>query len=133
MQDRTLEVVGGGLAEWPSGTGPRGETVAPCAFVDAAAAPELLELPALFHSDPPAWRATGTWIVADDDVRFLRIEIPGPAPIIANLVFRGPRRAPFIAAVERAGGLYVCPTTASRGLDARLARDASFPVDLRRE
>ena len=130
MEGLTVEVVGGGLAEWPSGTGPRGETIAPCAFVDAGAAPELLELPACFHADPRGWRATGLWGTAEDGSRLLRIEVATSPTLVANLIFRGPRQAPFLGAVERAGSLYVCPTTARRGVNARLARDFSFPVNL---
>jgi hypothetical protein len=46
----TVELVGGGLAEWPPGKGPRGETIAPAAFVDVTGAEHLLELPRHFHA-----------------------------------------------------------------------------------
>jgi hypothetical protein len=126
----TLDVVGGGLSEWPSATGPRGEAVAPCAFVNVAGRPELLELAAQFHADPAAWRATGRWGSAGDAPRSLLVEVETPEPRRFELLFRAPRQEPFLAAVDRAGSLYVCPTTPSRGVNARLARDASFPVDL---
>ena len=125
-----LEVVGGGLAEWPSGTGPRGETVAPCAFVDARAAPDLLALPDLFRLDPGAWRATAHWDTAADGSRLLRVIVSVPRAVTADLRFRAPRQGPFLEAIERAACLYVCPTTPQQGVNARLARDASFPVDL---
>ena len=134
METLLVDVVGGGLAEWPSATGPRGETIAPCAFVDASAAPDLLALPALFQADPHGWQAVGHWSNAEDGSRLLVLELTAPRTRVVTLVFRGPRQAPFIAAVERAGTLYICPTTPAQGVNARLARDASFAaVVVRRE
>jgi hypothetical protein len=124
----TVDLVGGGLAEWPSGKGPRGETIAPAAFVDVTGAEALLELPHAFHAAGiAAWRAVGS----------LRAEPPAldvtvTAPVEASFhVPLDPRRhAALITAVLRDGGIYIVPTTPRHGINARLARDSGVWVEV---
>jgi hypothetical protein len=124
-----LELVGGGLAEWPAGQGPRGETLAPAAFVDASGHDDLLDLPHRFHEAGAAgWDCAGTW-----EVEPLALVVRVRAPLEA--AFRIPldpaRHAALIVSILRDGVLYLCPTTPRLGINARLARDHSFfcPVD----
>ena len=126
----TVELVGGGLAEWPSGKGPRGETIAPAAYIDVSAAPHLLELPHHFHAaGMDGWRAAAVW-----EVEPLALAVTVSAPVEAS--FRVPldatRHVALINAVLRDGGIYVCPTTPRLGINARLARDHSVWVDVDR-
>lgn len=119
-----VELVGGGLAEWPPGQGPRGETIAPAAFVDAGGHDDLLALPHYFRAvGLDAWQCTGTW-EADPLALVVRVRIPVQA------VFRVPldpaRHAPLIDAILRDGALYICTTSLRLGINARLARDHSF-------
>ncbi|MGI8970218.1 MAG: hypothetical protein ACR2HB_05870 [Dehalococcoidia bacterium] len=126
----TATVVGGGLAEWDPGKGPRGETVAPCAYVDAGNLPALLELPPLFHRDPTHWQAAGRWLTRVDTQHALLIQVTSPTVAEFTIVFGHARMAPFLAAIERSGSFYLCPTTAKLGVNARLARDHSVPVEI---
>lgn len=121
----SVELVGGGLAEWPSGKGPRGETIAPCAYIDVSGAEHLLELPHQFHAAGDAWRAHGSWQQVP-----LALTVTVTAPVTAE--FQVPldaaKHGALINAVRRDGGIYVCTTTPRHGINARLARDQSFWV-----
>ena len=128
MDTDTVELVGGGLAEWPPGKGPRGETIAPAAFVDVSAAEQLLELPHHFHAAGIAgWQARGTW-----ETEPLALTVAVSAPLAAS--FRVPldahKHAALINAVLRDGGIYIVATTPRFGINARLARDQSVWVDV---
>ncbi len=118
-----LELVGGGLAEWPSGQGPRGETIAAAAFIDATAHPAIAELPHRFHEAGAGWMCAGH-IQGDPPALVVRVSAP------VEIAFRVPvdsvRHAPLLSALHRDGGLYLCPTTVRLGINARLARDHSF-------
>ena len=118
------------MAEWPSGKGPRRETIAPAAYVDVSAAPHLLNLPHHFHAaGMSGWQASGAW-----EAEPLALVVTISAPVEAS--FRVPldatRHAALINAVLRDGGIYVCPTTPRLGINARLARDHSVWVDVDR-
>lgn len=119
-----IELVGGGLAEWPSGRGPRGETIAPAGFLDVSDHEALLALPRLFReTGQTTWQCAATW-----EAKPLALVVQVHAPVEAG--FRVPldpvRHAALIDAVLRHGGLYLCPTTPRLGINARLARDHSF-------
>lgn len=119
-----IELVGGGLAEWPPGRGPRGETIAPVAFLDVSQHESLLQLPRLSHdTGQTTWQCAATW-----EAEPLALVVQVHAPVGAG--FRVPldpaRHAALIDAVLRHGGLYLCPTTPRLGINARLARDHSF-------
>lgn len=134
-----LELVGGGLAEWPSGQGPRGESIAPAAFVDASDHDHLLALPHRFHEvGASRWDCIGVWEVGGAAASERRAASPPPpavtllvrvrAPVAAafRIPFQPARHRPLIEAMLRDGTLYICPTTPRLGLNARLARDNSF-------
>lgn len=130
MEPETVELVGGGLAEWPPGKGPRGETIAPCAYVDVSGAEHLLELPHQFHAAGLAgWRATGTWEI---DPLALIVTVGEPATAALRIPLQAAKHAALINAVLRDGGLYICTTTPRLGINARLARDNSFWADVDR-
>lgn len=119
-----VELVGGGLAEWPSGQGPRGETVAPAAYIDVSGHEALLELPHRFHEATAAtWQCTGVWQL---DPPALAVQVSGPATASFRIPLVPARHGPLIDAALREGGLYLCPTTPRHGINARLARDHSF-------
>jgi hypothetical protein len=121
-----LELVGGALAEWPSGQGPRGETIAPAVFVDADGHDDLLALPHQFHAaGMAAWGCEATW-QRDPLALDVRIQAPVPAGFRVRLDPNKPGRVALIEAILRDGTLYICPTSPKLGLNARLARDHSF-------
>jgi len=126
----TVELVGGGLAEWPSGKGPRGETIAPAAFVDVSGAEGLLELPHQFHAaGVAAWRAAG--VLVEDPPR-LDITVMAPVQAAFRVPLDARRHAALVAAMLRDGGIYVVPTTPRHGINARLARDNGVWVEVDR-
>ena len=126
----TVELVGGGLAEWPPGRGPRGETIAPAAYVDVSGAEHLLELPHQFHGVGVAgWRASGVW---EREPFGLVIGVTAPVAAAFRVPLNAAKHAALISAVLRDGGIYVCTTTPRLGINARLARDNSFWVDVDR-
>jgi hypothetical protein len=123
----TVELVGGGLAEWPSGKGPRGETIAPAAYVDVSSAPHLLGLPHHFHAaGAGGWQADATW---ETEPLALVVAVNAPVEMSFRVPLDATRHAALINAVLRDGGIYVCPTTPRLGINARLARDHSVWVD----
>jgi hypothetical protein len=124
----TVELVGGGLAEWPQGQGPRGETIAPAAFVDVTGGEHLLELPHHFHrAGIAAWKAR-----ADLQTEPASLTVTVTAPV--EVAFRAPldahKHAALVSAVVRDAGIYIVPTTPRFGINARLARDQSVWVDV---
>jgi hypothetical protein len=124
----SVELVGGGLAEWPSGKGPRGETIAPAAFVDVSGAEDLLDLPHHFHATGIAgWQARATW---EREPLALRVTVETPVAAAFRIPLDARRHAALINAVLRDGGIYVVTTTPRLGINARLARDASVWVDV---
>ncbi|MBI2760653.1 MAG: hypothetical protein HYX51_04410 [Chloroflexi bacterium] len=121
-----LELVGGALAEWPSGQGPRGETIAPAVFVDAEGHDALLALPHQFHAaGAAAWDCVATW-QRDPPALEVRVQTPVSAGFRVVLDPAKPGRVALIEAILRDGALYICPTSPKLGLNARLARDHSF-------
>ncbi len=119
-----VELVGGGLAEWPAGQGPRGESLAAAAFVDASGHDDLLALPHQFHeAGIGGWRCEGVWQV---EPLALVIAVRAPVDVAFRLPFHPARHAALIDAILRDGAVYICPTTPRLGLNARLARDQSF-------
>lgn len=125
-----VELVGGGLAEWPPGQGPRGETIAPAAFVDVSTAPYLLELPHQFHAAGTAgWDARAVW---ETEPLALVVTITKPVEMTFRVPLDGTKHAALINAVLRDGGIYICPTTPRLGIHARLARDHSVWVEVDR-
>jgi hypothetical protein len=119
-----VQLVGGGLAEWPPGRGPRGETIAPAAFLDVSGHEALLALPRLFHdSQPESWQCEGVW---EAEPLALMVSVRAPAEVGFRIPLDPARHAPLIDAALRHGGLYLCPTTPRLGINARLARDHSF-------
>ena len=130
METTTVELVGGGLAEWPPGKGPRGETIAPAAFVDVSGAEHLLELPHSFHAAGIAgWRAEGAW---QTEPLALTVTVSQPSPASFRIPLDAHKHAALINAVLRDGGIYVVPTTPRFGINARLARDQSVWVEVDR-
>ena len=130
MEIDTVELVGGGLAEWPPAKGPRGETIAPAAFVDVSGAEHLLELPHQFHGAGVAvWRAQGTW---QREPLTLTVEVTAPVTASFRIPLDAQKHAALINAVLRDGGIYVVTTTPRLGINARLARDQSVWVDVDR-
>lgn len=126
----TVELVGGGLAEWPSGTGPRGETIAAAAFVDASGAEHLIDLPHRFHEvGSTGWTCRGVW---ERDPLALTITVERPLQASLRIPLDAARHGALVDAILRDGGIYVCPTTPRHGLNARLARDHSFHVEVDR-
>lgn len=126
-----VELVGGGLAEWPSGKGPRGETIAPAAYVDVSGAEHLLDLPHQFHAVGMAvWQARGTW---QTDPLALTITVSAPVEAAFQIPLDAQKHAALINAVLRDGGIYIVTTTPRLGINARLARDQSVWVDVDRE
>jgi hypothetical protein len=126
----TVELVGGGLAEWPSGKGPRGETIAPAAYIDASNAPHLLDLPHAFHAAGMAgWQAHAVW---ETEPLALVVTVSAPTEAAFRVPLDAAKHAALINAVLRDGGIYVCPTTPKHGINARLARDHSVWVDVDR-
>ena len=124
----SVELVGGGLAEWPSGKGPRGETIAAAAYVDVSEAPHLLDLPHQFHgAGIAAWRASATW---EEEPLALVVQVSAPTQATFCIPLDAARHAALINAVLRDGGIYVCPTTPKLGINARLARDHSVWVEV---
>jgi hypothetical protein len=119
-----LELVGGGLAEWPSGQGPRGESIAAAAFVDASGHDELLALPHRFHeAGIEGWECTGVW---EDEPPALVVRVRVPIEAAFRVPIDPTRHAPLVDAALRDGALYICTTSPRLGLNARLARDQSF-------
>ena len=122
-----VELVGGGLAEWPPGKGPRGETIAPAAYVDVTAAEHLLGLPHQFHEVGIAgWQATAAW---EDDPFALVVTIAAPVTASFRVPLDASKHAALVNAVLRDGGIYIVTTLPRLGINARLARDNSFWVD----
>jgi hypothetical protein len=122
----TVELVGGGLAEWPSGKGPRGETIAPAAFVDVTGADHLLDLPHAFHAAGIAgWHANASW---QTEPLALDVTVTAPTGAAFRIPLDPGRHAALITAILRDGGIYVVPTTPRLGINARLARDGSVWV-----
>jgi hypothetical protein len=122
----SVELVGGGLAEWPSGTGPRGETIAPAAYIDVSESPHLLELPHHFHAAGiAAWQASAVW---EQEPFALAVTVSAPVQAAFRIPLDAARHAALISAVLREGGVYLCPTTPKHGVNARLARDHSVWV-----
>jgi hypothetical protein len=123
---RELELVGGGLAEWPSGQGPRGETIAAAAYVDASGHDDLLALPHRFHeAGADVWRCDGGWEA--DPLAFV-VRVRAPLEAAFRVPLNPSRHAALVEAMLRDGALYLCPTTPRLGINARLARDQSFFV-----
>lgn len=121
-----MELVGGGLAEWPAGQGPRGETIAPAAFVDVTGAEHLLELPHHFHAAGVAgWQARAT---LQPDPPVLSVSVSAPVAVTFQVPLDPGKHAAMIAAVVRDAGIYLVPTTPRFGINARLARDQSIWV-----
>ncbi len=119
-----VELVGGGLAEWPPGRGPRGETIAPAGFLDVSDHEALLDLPRLFHeAGQETWQCAATW---EAEPLALVVHVRAPVEAGFRVSLDPTRHAPLIDAVLRHGGLYLCPTTPRLGINARLARDHSF-------
>jgi hypothetical protein len=119
-----LELVGGGLAEWPSGQGPRGESIAPAAFVDADGHEDLLALPHRFQETGAAgWDCTGTW---EEEPPALVVRVRAPLEAAFRVPLNPARHGPLVEAILRDGTLYICPTSPRHGINARLARDHSF-------
>ncbi len=125
MERIAVELVGGGLAEWPSGKGPRGETIASAAFIDVTGAEHLLDLPHHFHGAGVAWRAEGV-LAADPPT--LRIDVTAPIEATFQIPIEPGRHAALVTAMLRDGGIYVVPTTPRHGINARIARDGSVWV-----
>lgn len=120
----SLELVGGGLAEWPPGQGPRGESIAPAAFVDATGQEDLLALPHRFHeAGAGAWQCEGDF---EEPPLALVVRVRAPVEAEFRVPLDGRRHAALVDAVLRDGALYICTTTPRLGLNARLARDQSF-------
>lgn len=126
----SVELVGGGLAEWPSGKGPRGETIAPAAFVDVTGAEHLLELAHHFHAaDAGGWQASARWL---REPFSLEVEVQAPVTAAFRVPLEARRHAALINAALRDGGIYVTPTVPRLGINARLARDGSVWVEVDR-
>lgn len=126
MESFAVALVGGGLAEWPSGTGPRGETIAPAAFVDVTGAEHLLELPRHFHgAEASAWHAVGMLASAPPA---LHVSVKAPIESAFHIPIEPGRHAALVTAMLRDGGIYVVPTTPRYGINARIARDGSVWV-----
>jgi len=124
----TVELVGGGLAEWPAGKGPRGETIAPAAYVDVSGAEHLLELPHQFHAVGLAgWQARAEW---EEEPLALLVTVSAPLHAAFRIPLDARRHAALINAVLRDGGIYIVTTTPRYGINARLARDQSVWVDV---
>jgi hypothetical protein len=122
----TVELVGGGLAEWPAGKGPRGETIAPAAFLDVSGAEHLLELPHHFHGAGPAgWKAT---VALYADPPALAVRVSAPVEAAFQIPLDPQKHAALVNAVVRDAGIYIVPTTPRFGINARLARDQSVWV-----
>lgn len=124
-----LELVGGGLAEWPAGQGPRGETLAPAVFVDADGHDDLIALPAHFHEvGIPGWQCRSRWEV---EPLALVIEVTHPVERSFRVALDRGRHAPIIDALLRDGGCYVSPTSPRLGISARMMLNHSFycPID----
>lgn len=127
MDVATVELVGGGLAEWPSGKGPRGETIAPAAFVDVSGAEHLLELPHHFHAAGPAgWKATAE---LQSEPAALTVTVSAPLEAVFEVPLDVQKHAALINAVVRDAGIYIVTTTPRFGISARLARDQSVWVE----
>jgi len=127
----SVELVGGGLAEWPSGKGPRGETIAPAAFLDVSGAEHLLELPHTFHAvGITGWSARAVW-----QQEPLALSVTVDAPLTTGFVvpFDARKHAALIAAIRRDSGIYLVFTTPRLGINARLARDGSVWVAVERD
>jgi hypothetical protein len=123
MESVEVELVGGGLAEWPSGKGPRGETIAPAAYLDVTGAEHLLDLPHQFHAAGIAiWRATGT---LEADPPALAVTVGAPIEAAFRVPLDPRKHSALVQAILRDGGIYVVPTTPRLGINARLARDGS--------
>lgn len=126
----TVELVGGGLAEWPPGRGPRGETIAPAAFLDVTGAEHLLELPHHFHAaESGGWEASAVW---EREPLELVVEVRVPLALAFRVPFDSGRHAALINAALRDGGIYLAPTLPRLGINARLARDGSVWVEVDR-
>lgn len=123
----TVELVGGGLAEWPSGAGPRGETIAPAAYVDVSTAEHLLDLPHRFHAAGDAWKCAG---VFEPEPLALTVHVTEPVAASFRIPLDAAKHAALIGAVLRDSGIYICVTTPRHGINARLARDQSFWIDV---
>jgi hypothetical protein len=124
----TVELVGGGLAEWPHGQGPRGETIAPAAFVDVSGSEHLLELPHHFHvAGITAWRARAGLQV---EPAALTVTVSAPVEAAFRMPLDARKHAALLSAVVRDAGIYVVPTTPRFGINARLARDQSVWVEV---
>jgi hypothetical protein len=120
-----LELVGGGLAEWPPGAGPRGESIAPAAYVDATGHDAILALPHHFHAAGAGWDCRGEW-EADPPALVVRVHAPVRAAFRVPIDPARRGHVPLVDAILRDGGIYICPTTPRLGINARLARDHSF-------
>ncbi len=120
-----VDLVGGGLAEWPAGQGPRGETVAPAAFVDVSGHDTLLDLPHAFHdAGAAAWRCHGAWEASPPA---LVVAVEAPVEATFRIPLDPAKHGPLVEAALRDGTLYICTTSPRLGLNARMARDRSFP------
>lgn len=119
-----LELVGGGLAEWPDGRGPRGETIAPAAFLDASGYDGVLDLPHRFReAGIEAWHCAGEW---EAEPLGLVVRVRAPVEAAFRIPLDRLRHGALIDSLLREGGCYICPTTPRLGINARLARDQSF-------
>src|SRR5215212_464588 len=97
----SVELVGGGLAEWPAGKGPRGETIAPAAFLDVTGAEGLLELPHAFHSAGVAgWHACGV-LLAEPPT--LEVTVTAPVAVRFRVPLDVRRHAALVTALLRDG------------------------------
>src|SRR3712207_5845330 len=93
----TVELVGGGLAEWPSGQGLRGETIAPAAFLDVSGAEHLLDLPHHFHAAGPAgWKASAA---LQTDPPALLVTVSAPTGAVFRVPVDAQKHAALITAV----------------------------------
>jgi hypothetical protein len=114
-----LEVVGAGNAWWVSpDAGPA--SISTYVFLDVEQHPDLLALPE--RAAEPGWLATAHRL---DGGRLIRVEIAG-----SDAAIEIPTDHPQLESVRRARTLYLCPTTPRLGIDPRLARDRSVPVEV---
>lgn len=119
-----LAVVAGGLGEWYT-KHERAQEATPYAFVDVEDQPALLDLPA--QSRAADWSATAAWLPGAPTIR---ISVVAPIALTLDLELDNPQLKGLVALIERDRLLHVCPTTPRLGINAQLARDRSFLVEV---